>query len=59
MKYRWTVLWSDGSRDTCVYAVERNLAEYGANKCIKSRMMYTLGEEPPKPVEIQFIPEKG
>lgn len=57
MKYRWEVLWSDGHRDTAVYAVERKLAEYGARRCIKDGRMFAL--EPVEPVQVWFIPEKG
>ena len=57
MKYRWEVLWSDGHRDTCVYAVERSLAEWGARRCIKDGIAFAL--EPVEPVQVWFIPEEG
>lgn len=57
MKYRWEILWSDGHRDTCVYAVERSLAEWGARRCIKDGIAFAL--EPVEPVQVWFIPEEG
>ena len=57
MKYRWEVLWSNGVRDSAVYAVERKLAEKAAARWIKQGTAYSL--EPVEPVQIWFIPEKG
>ena len=56
MKYRWQVLWSDGHQDTCVYAVERKLAEWGARHCIESGIAFAL--EPIEPVQVRFLPER-
>lgn len=57
MKYRWEVLWSDGHRDTAVYAVERKLAERAAARWIKEGSACSL--DPVEPVAVWFIPEKG
>ena len=57
MKYRWEVLWSNGIRDTAVYAVERKLAEQAVARCIREGIAYSL--EPVEPVQVWFIPEKG
>lgn len=58
MKYRWEVLWSDGHRDTAVYAVERKLAERAAARWIKQASAYP--PEPDfEPVQVWFIPEEG
>lgn len=57
MKYRWEVLWSDGHRDTAVYAVERKLAERAAARWIEEGSAYSL--DPVEPVQVWFIPEEG
>lgn len=57
MKYRWEVLWSDGTRDTAVYAVERKLAEKAAARWIKQGSAYSLDRR--EPVGVWFIPEQG
>lgn len=57
MKFRWRVVWSDGRVDTCVYAVERSLAERGAQKCIRQRELYSLGAPAVAVARVEFIPE--
>lgn len=57
MKYRWEVLWSDGHRDTAVYAVERKLAERAAARWIEEGSACSL--DPVEPVGVWFIPEEG
>ena len=57
MKYRWEVLWSDGTRDTAVYAVERKLAEQAVARWIEQGTAYSLNGR--KPEGVWFIPEQG
>lgn len=56
MKYRWEVLWSDGHRDTCVYAVERKLAERAVARWIEQSTAYSLNQV--EAVQVWFIPEE-
>lgn len=55
MKYRWEILWSDGHKDRCLYAVERKYAERVVLKLIKQNRGYMHLEAE----EIRFIPEEG
>lgn len=59
MKYRWRVIWADGRVDTCVYAVERSLAERGAQKCVLWRRRYDLDGSSVEVVRVEYLPEEG
>lgn len=56
MKYRWKLTWSDGTVDTAVYAVSRELAERAAKKWAYEGCLY--GNPNGKPIKIEFIPEE-
>ncbi len=57
MKYKWRVVWSDGTVDTCSYAVEKQLAEWGAQKAIRETHLY--GGSHGEPVSVELLPERS
>lgn len=56
MKYKWRITWSDGTVDTAVYAVSRELAERAARKWAHEGCLYNSPNG--EPLKIELIPEK-
>lgn len=56
MKFRWKITWADGTIDNGVYAVSKELAEWGAKKWAHEGQLY--GKPHGEPIKTELIPEE-